>query len=336
MNLRSLPTRTRRLLYAGFAIATLVAGVVVYQRVFAAPQTALQASIDRTTASIFTLQNLLDDEVEYQRHLRDFAGTTLGGAVDRVQHRLRTGLARAAEVAGLSQVIVDADDPQEVLNPAVSAKGVAPLTKRALRSKADFELIRGSVQGLGTLEQATRALALLQSQKWIHRVDSFSLRPVGKMRDRYEFRAQVATLFARDLTQTDASEPELSPPTVDLESLARVVAARAFFTIPDRSVPVVIAAVPQPATPTEVPVPAAAIFLPYEDWHLTGVMAGRAGVSAIMLNRKSGQSVTLEKGGTVLDAVFVDTRADFAIFEISGKRFEVANGASLASRQPGG
>ena len=65
-------------------------------------------------------------------------------------------------------------------------------------------------------------------------------------------------------------------------------------------------------------------------------MVGRTGTSAILLNQRSGQSITLEKGGIVLDAVFVDAGVDTAIFEIAGKRYEVDNGTSLAARRPGG
>ncbi|MDI1290815.1 MAG: hypothetical protein PSX37_12805, partial [bacterium] len=226
MKFSSLPLRTRRLVFAAGGAATIVTGFIFYHRVFEVPKDALRASITTTKNSIFALQNSLDDEVEHRERLRDFGLTTLGGETDLVQHRLRTGLTRAAEQAGLSSVIVDAGDPQDVLNPAVSAKGVAVLTKRTLRSKPDFELVRGSVQGSGTLEQATRAIAVLQSQPWLHRIDAFSLRPVGKARDRYELRVEVATLFARDLAARDASEPELVAVNVDLESLARVVAAR--------------------------------------------------------------------------------------------------------------
>jgi len=331
----SLPLRTRRLLVGAAGAGALVLGFVAYNRIFVAPQAALRASIDLTTSSIFALQSELDNEVEHRRRLRDFARTTLGGEVDLVQHRLRTGLMRAAEESGLSGVVVDAGDPQEILNPAVSAKGVSVPTKRALRTKPDFEMIRGSVQGTGTLDQATRTLALLQSQAWIHRIDAFSLRPVGKMRDRYEFRAEVATLFARDLVDRDAAEPELSPPAVDLESLARIIAARAVFSPLDPRTPAVVAAVSPEGVPA-APTTPAIVFPPYEDWHLTGLMVGRAGTSAILQNRKSGQSLTLEKGGTILNAIFVDSGNDSAIFEIEGKRYQVFNGSSLASRQPEG
>lgn len=335
MKFAALPIRTRRLVFAAAGTTALIVGYVSYQRIFEAPKNALRASITQVKNSVFELQDALDDEVEHREKLRDFGHSTLGSETDVVQHRLRTGLTRAAEQAGLSNVVVDAGDPQDVLNPAVSAKGVATATKRALRSKPDFELVRGSVQGTGSLEQATRAIATLQSQPWLHRIDAFSLRPVGKARDRFELRVEVATLFARDLAALDTTEPELVAANVDLESLARMVAARAVFSTPDIARPVVAAA---DATPTSNPgvAPAPIAFAPYEDWRLTGIMAGRAGTSAILLNQRSGQSITLEKGGVVLDAMFVDAGGDTAIFEIAGKRYEVDNGTSLAARRPGG
>jgi hypothetical protein len=65
-------------------------------------------------------------------------------------------------------------------------------------------------------------------------------------------------------------------------------------------------------------------------------MVGRFGPEAFSVNSKSGERRTVQKGGTVLDAVFVDAAGEVAYVEIGGKRFEVLNGQALSARKPVG
>jgi hypothetical protein len=51
---------------------------------------------------------------------------------------------------------------------------------------------------------------------------------------------------------------------------------------------------------------------------------------------RSGERRTVQRGGTVLDAVLIDAAGERALFEIAGKRFEVFNGQTLSSRKPVG
>jgi hypothetical protein len=54
----------------------------------------------------------------------------------------------------------------------------------------------------------------------------------------------------------------------------------------------------------------------------------------IVVNMKSGESRTLTPGETLLDAKLIEGEGERAVFELGGKRFEVLNGGTLASRRP--
>jgi hypothetical protein len=91
-----------------------------------------------------------------------------------------------------------------------------------------------------------------------------------------------------------------------------------------------------PAEGEAAPAPAPTPFAPYEDWKLTGLAVGRTGPQALFLNLKTGDRLTVLKGGQVLDAVFVEGEGERVTVEIGGKRFEVSVGSTLAARKPQG
>ena len=81
--------------------------------------------------------------------------------------------------------------------------GFARLRQR-LRKQTDFYVVRGRVQGTGTLESALLALATLEAQDWVHRVEGLSIRPVGAERALVELKADFAIAMAPDLAPRDA------------------------------------------------------------------------------------------------------------------------------------
>jgi hypothetical protein len=115
----------------------------------------------------------------------------------------------------------------------------------------------------------------------------------------------------------------------------RAVALKNVFKKPTPAAggrPVDIAHAPeggQPGVPAQV-------FAPYEDWKLTGVMNGSHGPEAFFTNVKTGAKLTVERGGQVLDAVFVEGTGEQIVVEIGGKRFVLSNGQTLAARRPQG
>ncbi len=311
-------------------------GYWAFNAMYAAPRRDLLEQISLTRANIRSLEKTLDGEFELREKAKEIKATTLGDKQDTVQHRFRTGLSRIGEQEGLQRVVVDHGQPLPQASPLLSTKGVPSSLKQSLRKTADFRTIRGSLKGTGTLEQVLRVISVAQAQPWLHRVDGFSIKPVGNARDKFELRLDVATLFVPDLPGDEGPEPQIVLPPPQAEPLWRQVAAKNVFKAPTVNGkpaprPVEVAAAPQAPQPSSPP---PQVFAPYDDWKLTGVVVSGRGAEAFFMNLRTGAKLTVEQGGQVLDAVFVDGQGDTAVLEIGGKRFEVSNGQTLAHRRP--
>lgn len=317
---------------AAGALAVLVAGWT-YQTQYSSPREELLDRIDSTKREIAELESILDERIVVRKRLRETASETLGKKRDVVEHRFRSGLSSIGDREGLTGVIVSTGSPKEHVNPLAMprAKGVPATLKKALRTNPDFETLSGQIKGKGTLEQSLRVIAALQSQPWIHRIDGFSLRPAGKDGDQIELQATVTTIVVADLVNTD-NPLRLFDSTTAAEQLWKPIADKNVFRKPvpgesrDRPVEIRAAADPPPATGPIAP--------PYEEWKLTGVIEGKSGVEVFLSNVKTGSRVTIQLGGKVLDAVFIEAAGERAVFEIGGKRFEVNNGQTLGARRP--
>ncbi len=326
-------TLRERLPWLGALVLVLVACAWGYHAVYAKPRDELIETIEQSRSNTAALRNTLKGEFDVRARAKALGATTLGTKLDTVEHRFRTGLARIGEQEGLTGVVVDDGQPQDHLNPVLTSKGVAQNLKQALRKKPDFETIRGTLKGVGTLEQVLRVLSVAQSQDWLHRVDGFVIKPVGAAREKFELRLDVATLFVPDLVTQDLDIQIVQPPAA-AEGMWRAVVMKNVFKSPapagdtSRPVEVVQAAAPQ------APTPPPQVFAPYDDWKLTGVVIGGRGPEAFFLNQRTGAKMTLEQGGRLLDAVFVSGEGEKAVLEIGGKQYEVFNGQTLASRRP--
>jgi hypothetical protein len=314
--------------------AAVLAGMLMgWHVVYTAPMRDKQQQIEATRASINSLQNLVDGEYDLKKRGQKIGATMLAGKQDILAHRFRSGLSRIGEQEGLTGVVVDDGVPADQLNPLLAVKGVSSSLKTALRRSPDFQLMRGSLKGVGTLEQVLRAVAVVQAQPWIHRVEGFSIKPQGPAHDKFELRLDVATLYAPELlgkTETDA--PQVAAVSADAEPEWRAVVLKNVFKKPS----------PAGTRPVEVAhaadgqSPATQVFAPYEDWKLTGIMTGRNGTEAFFTNVKTGAKLTVERGGQVLDAVLVEGAGEQVVVEIAGKRFVLSNGQTLAARKPQG
>lgn len=142
--------------------------------------------------------------------LRDAARTMLGAEQNVVEHRLRTLLSELSDKHGLEGVVVTHGRPRAAGNPADDrSSGVSRGLRRRLGERPDFAVVRGRVQGVGTLDEVVRTLAALRAQPWIHRVEGFSIEPEGKDREVFGLKADFATIFAPDLVSeyVDADAP---------------------------------------------------------------------------------------------------------------------------------
>ncbi|MCE7973011.1 MAG: hypothetical protein DYG92_01610 [Leptolyngbya sp. PLA1] len=328
--------------WARIALVALVAGGAwwAFQKVYLGPRRLIEADIRTAQDAITRLKTQLSEERELTRRRAAVGAGLLGSELDIVSARFRDGLTRVGSTAGLDKVIVEHGQPVEVMSPVLDAKGVSVELKRALRRQPDFQVLRGSIRGTGTLEQAVAAIGMLQDQPWVHRIDAFSLRPIGKERDRFDLRVDVATIYAPALaSKADQGAPQLTPASAEHESTWRAIASRNLFRAPtggpgEAGPSVVIAAAPAEGQATPAPAPRA--FAPYEDWRLAGVASGRGGLSALFVNLRTGDRLTVLRGGQVLDAVLVDGAGELAVVEIAGEKFDVSVGSTLAARKPKG
>lgn len=323
-----------RLMTWGLLVAVLAAGYGAFLMVYASPRSKLEREIGQVAESIASLDKQLGERKAMEKTRGDLAAKLLAPRPDALEHRFRAGLARAGEQSGLDKVVVDAGTPKGVPSPLLAAKGIQTGLKRELRKQPDFAVLGGSLKGQGSLQQVSMALALLQSQPWVHRVEAVSLRPIGKERDRFEAQFEVSTAFVAGLGPAPEAEIRMASINADVEARAAQFALVNHFRKPPAPAPG-IAAAPQiqVAGPTSQAAPAPT-FAPYEDWRLTGIAEGRNGPEAFFLNTRTGVRLTVEQGGRVLDAIFVEGTGERAVVEISGSRFEVNNGQTLASRKP--
>lgn len=352
-----------QLLMQHYGKVLLVGGVAVFgwygfSTVYWKPREQLLSRIEDSRRSAETLEDQLSSQFKIVDRMKEAGSRTLGSKFDEVSARFRDGLSRIGESEGLSGVTVDHGEPVAVKNPLIAMRGstVTSNLKVALRGEADFSVVRGSLKGTGTLDSALKVLAVVQSQPWIHRVESVTIRPLadrnaakpadaspageekplGNLGGRVEIRIEAATLFAPSFAKgsvADVSIAQANPESQALRNfiVARRSLARAIAPTPKApQVPEVVVAA-APASAQQVPAPQP--FAPYEDWKLTGVVTGRQGVEAWFVNVKSGQRLTVVKGAAVLDAVFTDGNDSTAFVEISGKRFEIVIGETLAARR---
>jgi hypothetical protein len=322
----------------GAGVLVLLVGWMVVQRVYLAPRAIIARDIADTQRRIEALDKTLDATLDARERAKSLASSLLGATPDDVSARFRDGLARVAEQHGLTSVTVDTARPQDAPSPLLTARGVPSTLKRDLRREPDFAIVRGTITGTGTYEQVMAAVATLQSQAWITRVESVTLKPLGRQRETVQLSASVATLLAPALAAyggVTSFEPRMDPTPEERSTLAMRIAEKNVFRRPNPApAPPTRTADRPPAQPNPDPAPRAVAFAPYEDWHLRGVFEGSSGTEAILENRKTGARVILPVGGTVLDAVFVEGQGERAVFEIGGKRFEVSNGQTLAARRP--
>lgn len=316
----------------GGALLALGAGWYGYQTVYAGPRAELEAELRKHLASVATYEDALAKARSVRTELKAFATGTLGGSAEQVEHRFRTDLNALAMERGLKGIQVSNGKPEAMKSPVGRSK-LKGSVRRAMKDQTDFYVMHGEVKGVGTLEQALGTLAALQSQPWIHRVEGFTLEPDDKGRERFKLRAAVATVFFTDkaLAPQVVKAPERVAPDAGSLALVSSIVERNVFKEPP---PVVVAQAPvQPPQPAVQNVPPPPPPPPYPEWRVTGVVSGRVGVEAFLVNVKTGQRLTLDVGAAVADARFIGGDGEHALFEIGGQKFEVRTGQTLEQRR---
>lgn len=321
------------MLKGGAAVAAVTIGCLLsYRSFYASPRDELASQLEASRAAVKGLEDRLADRENVARRLKEFGASTLGKKEDLVVDRFRNGLSRIAETAGLSDIQINSGVPKIQANPVSGLSKLQSALRRSLKKTPDFAALSGKIEATGTWPQVLRAVALLQSQPWIHRLDGFTIEFAGRDRERFKFGVEVATAFAPDLAPAKESDPAQVPIPVELDQKMRTIASRNPFKGPAPAPPAV-AANTNPIPPAQ-PVPAPPPLPLYNDWRLTSVVSGRNGVEAWLVNTKTNEGQTLRAGGKLLDVEFVEGQGERAVFLIAGEKFELYNGETFASRRP--
>lgn len=311
-------------------VIPVLAGIGAYVEFYRSPRQAIENSIASSVTRNRELEEQLADSSAVVKRLKEIGSATLGSKDDVVADRFRSSLGRLAEECGLTELKTNSGAPKAMSSPLTQAGNtkIQSSLRKALKKSSDFEVISGTLEGTGTLEQVLRTLALVEAQPWVHRLEGFSISLAGRERERFKLKLELATLFVPDLAPSKDPELVQSAASVGSESILRTIATRNPFKEPVPPAPAPVVAINQPA-----PVVAQAPAPGYGDWRLTSVVSGRRGMEAWLVNSRTSERRVLMTGDRVIEAQFVEGSGERAVFDIGGQRFELFNGDSLASRR---
>lgn len=253
---------------------------------------------------------------------RELSPLMLPGDADRLQHQFRALLAELAGRSDLQDATISSSSPAAVPSPMGNARVSATGLRRRLRAEPGVSVLRGSIRGVATLEQAFALLALADRQPWIHRVEAFELTPAERTRERFVVRLEVATIRIADVDAT--AEPVVLAANNAEEDVAGRLATRLAFRPPEP---------PPPTPPVRVEVPEPPRPPEYDAWRVSAIVERSAGVE-VWLVRDGGASRTLLPGDALAGAVLQRASArSGAVFEIEGVLYRVPLGGGLRERQ---
>lgn len=315
---------------AGAAVSIVAGSYAAYYLMYARPLGRVSTDLATMNASNADIADAIKDRTRVKEQLKGFGTKTLSASVDKADARFRSLLSDIAADGGLfvGSVQINTFKPEWVPNPGGTAKLFRNSKfKDELKKQQDFAVIKGDLTGVGSLESVLRVMAVVKAQPWVHRIESFSIKPEDRDRQKYTLHMAIATLLAPDLTPSNMPDAEITPVPDGGKSLWAGISQKNVFKEP---APIVVVAAPPRVDPPPVAPPRPAI----DDWKLTGITEGRAGVLAMLVNTKNKQTVTLPAGSAVAEAKFLSGQGEKAVFEIAGQKFEVFNGQTLEQRRP--
>jgi hypothetical protein len=326
---------TRLMLIAGVTLAGALGASWQYQS-YAKRRVAIEQEIERYAKGLADRDARMSDKARASRELKKVAQTTLGTDEEQVTAALRKALNEVVSHYKLADASVTSARPMPARNPA-GQRGVGELRDKKYRNaKAtpDFYVLPATLNGKGTLDQALRILATLEEQAWVHKIDSFSIRPVGKERERVELTVSLGTLYLTEAGGVRPGETVSWSPVSDAQYAQwQPLAAKNVFKEPAAPV----AAAPSGAQPAATvaalpppPPPGPA----YDQWRVSGITRGAGGPELMVVNLATKQWLTLMAGGVVLDAKFIDAAGEIARISIGDKEFEIKTGQTFAERTP--
>lgn len=315
---------------AGVLLVVMIAWASV-SGMYLKPKAAIEGRLAEMQNLQSRVEDVMDEWFAVKDGLKSFSGTQLAGQFDEAEHRLRTNLQQIASQHGLVGVQVSNAPVRPERTPLAGARLRSRLG-RSLAEARDFGVIRGAMSGAGTLEQVATALATVQAQPWLHRIDRVTIEPRGRERMEFTLEVGFSVVFAPDLVPAGHQGPAIVAASEEDVAQARAFAARNVFVVPS--------APPPPPPPPPVVVPEVApppAPPPYDRWRVTGVLERRVdgrtiGVEVWMLQVDSGEQRVLVPGQDVLGHVLEWGEGEKAVFVFEGVRYEVMQGRTLADR----
>ncbi len=333
-------------LIVGIVAALVVAGGGWYaaDRVYLSPAAEKRAELATLRGDVDALSEALIRGERVRERWGAITSRMLASSNQEVEHLVRTLVSRAAEEAGLRDVVLSHGEPRVETNPATDRR--SRLSKR-LRDAIDdgpgFRVLRGTVRGSGSIEEVVRALALLEAQPWMHRIESVRVEPSGRDRKVLGLTVAFATMFAPGarVESPAADGPLVEPGGERLASLMKMVGSNPFVAPPPpppAPEPEPVRVVDKPTAPPAPPPP------PYDRWRVAGVVetSGGAGegagarVEVLMVRSDTGESRVLTPGEGVVGFTLESVEGESAVFAGLGQRWMVGVGQTLAARAPAG
>lgn len=328
--------RTPLVLVVRLVVLSVVVGVGywIVDAAYLKPVGAVRTQIDEMDATYKRATDIMEDWPSVKRELQGFGLTQIGREFDQVEHRLRTSLQDIGERAGLRAVQVSNGPPKAERTPLAAARLRGKLG-RELMEAHDFAVVKGTFSGTGSLEQVVRAVAFLQVQPWLHRIERVSIEPRGRERQAFGLDVAFSVAIAPDLCPPNAAMPPIVEPDEELVKRAARIAQRNVFVAP----PVQAPKPPVVDPPVDPIVPPPSVPPAYDRWKVTGLLERRVdgrtvSAEAWLTQIDTHERRILRSGEDVLGHVFEWAEGERGYFVFEGRRFVIRQGQTLADRVP--
>ncbi len=321
-------------LVGGVAIVGL-GGLTAYRNYYKTPRDGLDKEIRLYREAVSKREDELEGMAAERQRLKAFGASSLGRSEEEVAAEARSVV---NQIATRLRLI----DPKVATRPALPV--ASPATAKAddlgaKRGSTDFYEVPITFTARGELDEIVRALATLDAQKWVHRIDRFVLIPSGAKREFVDLTVDMVTLYVPEAEFAAARDPNAArwtePDAAVLERWAVISTSNRFREPPPppAAPPVTVQQELAPAAPAPKP-PSSGPG--YGDYRVTAVVRGSAGWEVWLVGSgKAGNGSTkvVKVGEKVLEATLVDASGERAVFEEGGKRFAVGINKSLAERE---
>lgn len=323
--------RTRTWITLGVAAACVLGGWYAWHA-YSTRRDEIATEIKRYQDGLDVRDVELQELPRLRRQFDELAGISLGSSEEEANAVLRRALNEMAAHIGLRKPQVSTASSKPQVNPATRTR-LREFRAREVRDQPDFFSLSATLTGECSLEQAIRAITLLDSQDWICRIDGFGMRALGREREQVDLSVTVTGMFVRGGKSrlADESVASIWRPLGDasLDPWRAIVSKNIFREPPPPPPP----AVDAPVQPVVVAAPPPPLEPSLADWRITAVVQSRNGPELWLINLRTNETRMLAPGTEVLGAVFVTGSGESARIRIGEELFEVRLGSTLAERK---